>query len=74
MVVGATELGFAEGPDTLREVVLEVLGGRDIPVLGNIDVGHNGPNVPMPLGVRAEVDAGAVTLSLPEPAVTASRA
>jgi muramoyltetrapeptide carboxypeptidase len=74
MVVGTTEVELAEGPDTLREVVLDVLGERDIPVLGNVDVGHNGPNVPMPLGVRAEVDADAVTLSLLEPAVTVSHA
>jgi muramoyltetrapeptide carboxypeptidase len=73
MVVGTTEVELAEGPDTLREVVLDVLGERDIPVLGNVDVGHNGPNVPMPLGIRAEVDADAVTLSLLEPVVTASR-
>jgi muramoyltetrapeptide carboxypeptidase len=76
MVVGAPfEVELTEGgPDTLREVVLDVLGERDIPVLGNVDVGHNPPNVPMPLGVRAEVDADAVTLSLLEPAVTASHA
>jgi muramoyltetrapeptide carboxypeptidase len=61
------------GPDTLREVVLDVLGERDIPVLGNADIGHNPPNVPMPLGVRAEVDADAVTLSVLEQAVTACR-
>ncbi len=60
------------GPDTLREVVLDVLDHRDIPVLGNVDVGHDPPNVPMPLGVRAEVNADAETLSLLEPAVTAS--
>jgi muramoyltetrapeptide carboxypeptidase len=42
-------------------------------VLGNVDIGHNGPNLPMPLGIRAEVDADAVTLSLLEPAVAASR-
>jgi hypothetical protein len=29
----------------------DVLGERDIPVLGNVDVGHDAPNVPMPLGV-----------------------
>jgi len=74
MVVGAPfEVELTEGgPDTLREVVLDVLGEREIPVLGNVDVGHNPPNIPMPLGVRAEVDADAVTLSLLEPAVTAS--
>jgi muramoyltetrapeptide carboxypeptidase LdcA involved in peptidoglycan recycling len=59
------------GPDTLREIVLDVLGERDIPVLGNVDVGHDPPNLPMPLGVRAEVDADALTLSLMEPAVDA---
>ena len=57
------------GPDTLREIVLDVLGERDIPVLGNVDVGHDPPNLPMPLRVRAEMDADARTLSLPEPAV-----
>jgi muramoyltetrapeptide carboxypeptidase len=49
-----------------------VLGERDIPVLGNVDVGHDPPNLPMPIGVRAEMDADALSLSLLEPAVTAS--
>jgi muramoyltetrapeptide carboxypeptidase len=74
MIVGAPfEVELTEGgPDTLREIVLDVLGERDIPVLGNVDVGHDPPNLPMPLGVRAEMDAGALTLSLLEPVVTAS--
>jgi muramoyltetrapeptide carboxypeptidase len=74
MVVGPTsEVEPTEGgPGTLREVVLDVLGERDIPVLGNVDIGHDPPNVPLPLGVRAEVDADAATLSLLEPAITAS--
>jgi muramoyltetrapeptide carboxypeptidase LdcA involved in peptidoglycan recycling len=73
MIVGAPfEVEPTEGgPDTLREIVLDALGERDIPVLGNVDVGHDPPNLPMPLGVRAEVDAEALTLSLPEPAVDA---
>jgi muramoyltetrapeptide carboxypeptidase len=60
------------GPDTLREIVIQVLGERDIPVLGSVDVGHDPPNLPMPLGVRAEMDADALILSLLEPAVAAS--
>jgi muramoyltetrapeptide carboxypeptidase len=60
------------GPATFRELVLEALGNRDIPVLGNVDVGHDGPNLPMPLGVRADLDADAATLSLLEPAVEAA--
>jgi len=59
------------GPDSLRDIVLEVVGERDIPVLGDVDIGHAGPNLPMPLGVRAEMDADAMTFSLPEPAVDA---
>ena len=71
MVVGPTSTvePTEGGPDTLREIVLEVLGERDIPVLGNVDIGHDPPNVPLPLGVRAEVDADTRTLALIEPAV-----
>jgi muramoyltetrapeptide carboxypeptidase len=73
MVVGAGfELVFTEGgPDNLRDIVLDVLGDRDIPVLGNVELGHTGPNLPMPLGVQAAVDADGLTLSLLEPAVSA---
>ena len=52
------------GPESLRDIVVEVVGDRDIPVLGDVDIGHAGPNLPMPLGVRAEMDADARTLSL----------
>jgi muramoyltetrapeptide carboxypeptidase len=58
------------GPDSLRDIVLEVVGERDIPVLGDVDIGHGGPNLPMPLGIRAEMDADALALSLLEPVVT----
>jgi muramoyltetrapeptide carboxypeptidase len=71
MVVGAgLDLAFVEGgPDNLRDLVLDVLGDRDIPVIGNVELGHTGPNLPMPLGVRAAMDADVLTLSLVESAV-----
>jgi muramoyltetrapeptide carboxypeptidase len=53
----------------LREIVLDVLGDRDIPVLGNVEVGHAGPNLPMPVGTRVALDARRRTLSLLEAAV-----
>jgi muramoyltetrapeptide carboxypeptidase len=56
-------------PPTLRDIVLEALRGRDIPVLGNVDFGHISPNLPLPLGIRAGLDADARTLSLLEQAV-----
>ena len=58
MLVGAPSLLEiqAGGPD-LRGIVLDVLGDRDIPVLGNVNIGHAGPNLPVPIGVRAAMDA-----------------
>ena len=71
MVIGAgMGLDFTPGgPENLRDIVLDVLGDRDIPVLGNVEIGHSGPNIPIPLGIRAGMDADALTLSLLEPAV-----
>ena len=72
MVVGVPSgiIGLEPGASpTLSEIVLEVLGDRDIPVLGNVEFGHAGPNLPMPVGLRVSLDAQARTLSLLEPAV-----
>ncbi|MFI6464162.1 LD-carboxypeptidase [Streptomyces sp. NPDC050528] len=73
MVVGIpTAIDGLDAPDaspTLRELVLDVLGDRDIPVLGNVEFGHAGPNLPMPVGIRVALDARQRTLSLLEPAV-----
>jgi muramoyltetrapeptide carboxypeptidase len=57
-----------EGPG-LAEVLLDVLGDRDVPVLGNVNIGHEPPNLPLPIGVRAALDAEARTLTLLESAV-----
>jgi muramoyltetrapeptide carboxypeptidase len=69
MVVGVPRDIAGLGSPTLAELVLDVLGDRDIPVLGNVDIGHAGPNLPMPVGIRAGLDARERTLSLLEPAV-----
>jgi muramoyltetrapeptide carboxypeptidase len=72
LLIGPTETVQIpeEAPKSLREVVLDVLGDRDIPVLGNVNLGHAGPNLPLPLGVRAAIDADARTISLVESAVS----
>ena len=59
-----------EAPQSLVEVVLDVLGDRDIPVIGNVNLGHAGPNLPLPLGIRAAIDADALSIELVEAAVT----
>jgi muramoyltetrapeptide carboxypeptidase len=71
LVIGPVDgISIAEGTEqTLREVVMDVVGDREIPVIGNVNCGHSGPNVPLPLGVRARIDADALRLSLLEPAV-----
>ena len=71
LLIGPTEtIQIAPyAPRTLREVVLDVLGDRDIPVLGNVNFGHAGPNIPLPLGVRAGIDADARSIELLESAV-----
>ena len=58
-----------EAPQSLHDVVLDVLGDRDIPVIGNVNLGHAGPNIPLPLGVRAAIDADARTIELVEASV-----
>ncbi|TDO32221.1 S66 peptidase family protein [Paractinoplanes brasiliensis] len=70
--VGSCGIGGGDGGHpSLREIVLDVVGDRDIPILGNVDIGHAGPNLPLPVGVRAALNAGERTLSLLEPAVRA---
>ncbi|MCZ7437275.1 LD-carboxypeptidase [Micromonospora sp. WMMC241] len=76
MVVGVPHaidgLGTPDASPTLPEIVLDVIGDRDIPVLGNVEFGHAGPNLPMPVGIRVALDAGRRTLALLEPAVRAA--
>ncbi|MEU7866788.1 LD-carboxypeptidase [Dactylosporangium sp. NPDC049140] len=71
MVVGLPHAIDGLDNPTLPEIVLDVLGDRDIPVVGNVEFGHAGPNLPMPVGVRVALDAAAslTRLSLLEPAV-----
>ncbi|MCC3764189.1 LD-carboxypeptidase [Glycomyces sp. TRM65418] len=50
----------------VKDIVLDVLGDYDVPVLAGVDFGHTGPNLPMPIGTLAAVDAGARELRLLE--------
>jgi len=59
--------GFTE--PTLRELVLDNLQGYDFPVLAGVDFGHKIVQIPMPVGVKAEMDADKLMLDFLEPAV-----
>jgi muramoyltetrapeptide carboxypeptidase len=50
----------------VKDVVLDVLGEYDFPVLAGVDFGHTGPNLPMPIGTLAAVDATSHQLRLLE--------
>lgn len=54
------------GTATVEEVVLDVLADYDLPILAGVDFGHTGPNLPMPIGVGAAVDADSHLLKLLE--------
>ncbi len=74
MLVGKLWLPRAEYPRELeyptpREAVLDVLGAYDFPILGELDFGHLTANIPLPIGVRAALDAGSGEFSLLEAAV-----
>lgn len=72
MIVGPTvDFEITEGGPGPREIVLDVLGERDIPVIAEVEIGHAPPDIPLPLGVRAELDADASTITLLEAAVAA---
>jgi muramoyltetrapeptide carboxypeptidase len=53
-----------------REAVLDVVGDYDFPILADMDFGHRTANIPLPIGVRAEMDAGQGRYALVEAAVS----
>jgi muramoyltetrapeptide carboxypeptidase len=51
------------------EVVDNLLGGLQIPVLSGLTIGHTSDQLTLPLGVTATLDATAGTLDLKESGV-----
>ena len=49
--------------------MLEVVGPHGFPTLAGVDFGHNMPNIPLPIGARAGLDADERRLSITEAAV-----
>jgi muramoyltetrapeptide carboxypeptidase LdcA involved in peptidoglycan recycling len=60
----------AELDEMLVRVVAREFGRADLPIVSNLDFGHTDPQWVLPLGVLAEVDVGARSIRLVEPAVT----
>ncbi len=54
------------GTATIEDVVLDALADYRFPILAGVDFGHTGPNLPMPIGLRAAVDADSHLVKLLE--------
>ncbi|WP_456272541.1 S66 family peptidase [Bacillus sp. AK031] len=46
-------------PFTFEELLLEIIGDRDIPIMTNVDIGHTFPSHVFPIGIEAEINADA---------------
>jgi muramoyltetrapeptide carboxypeptidase len=53
----------------VREIVCEMTESVGFPILAEMDFGHNTPNLPLPVGVRATIDADPLMFSIDEPFV-----
>lgn len=58
-----------ESTFSVAEVVQNVLGALDVPVLSGLVIGHTDDQLTLPLGVEAELDAQAGTLTILESAL-----
>ena len=59
---------FSDGSFTTNEVVLNILGKLDIPVLSGLTIGHTDDQLTLPEGVMAELDASGLKLTILEAA------
>jgi len=66
---GYSDEAKARLDELVVRVVADQFGRPDLPIVSNLDFGHTDPQWVLPLGVLAEVDAGARTIRLLEPAV-----
>ncbi|MGD6968250.1 S66 family peptidase [Rossellomorea vietnamensis] len=70
LIVGKHEhFDDSKAPFTFEDLLLEVLDGREIPILTNVDIGHTFPSHVFPIGIEAEMDAGAGRITFLESGV-----
>lgn len=62
--------GGVEDPGRLRALLLDRFAPLGVPVAAGLPFGHAGPNVPLPVGVRASWDGASLTLALEEEFLT----
>lgn len=67
LLLARPESGDRAYRDALHAAIIEELGfwgARDLPVLGNLDIGHSQPMLTLPYGAQARLDAEQATWAL----------
>jgi len=70
LLVGRPMLYTDEEKRELREVLLERTGKYAFPIVSDMDFGHTAPQLTLPIGVRARIDAHAQRFELLESATS----
>ena len=70
LLVGRPMLYTDEEKRALREVLLERTRAFDFPIVSDMDFGHTAPQLTLPIGVRARLDADTQRLELLEAATS----
>lgn len=58
-----------DAPFTFEDLLLEVVGKKDFPILTNVDIGHTFPSHVFPIGIQVELDAANGSITFLEDAV-----
>lgn len=54
---------------TLHDLIMTVLKGTKFPIIAEVDFGHKTVAIPMPIGIRAEIDSEKLRIDFKESAV-----
>ncbi|MFZ3590677.1 hypothetical protein ACOI1C_15845 [Bacillus sp. DJP31] len=70
LIVGKHEhFNNLDSPFTIEELLIEIIGDTNIPILTNVDIGHTFPSHVFPIGIEIELDASSGTITFLEDAV-----
>lgn len=67
-IVCVPPIGFGIVEPTVKELVLDIFKEYNFPILANVDFGHETPNIPMPIGIKARIDSNTLSYEIMESA------
>jgi len=57
---------IVERTGEIKELVMDLVAEYDFPIISGMDFGHYTPNLPLPLGLQAEMDTNGIKVSIKE--------